>query len=175
MVEKKRCDVCNINISSSNWSKHIKSRKHKDSQRLPNLVPHRQEQLNHCWICNVNVPTEEWYNHTKSSSHKKNTKTLLSKIKEKIHKKANKRDFRIVGFETNDYLVRKSEEALEGCFLTLRVEPKHEIFDVDILMDGLPKLLHKTIKRILKNKRGIKLQLYLLGNFKHAISHEIEN
>jgi hypothetical protein len=118
MVEKKRCNVCNIDISSSNWSI---IQKHQDSQRLPNLVPQRpQEPLNRCWICNVNVPTEEWYNHATSSSHKKNTKIFLSKLKEKIPKKCNKRDFQIVDFETDDYLVRKSEEALERCFFNIK-------------------------------------------------------
>ena len=28
---KTRCDICNIEISKSNWSKHIKTKKHLDN------------------------------------------------------------------------------------------------------------------------------------------------
>ena len=60
--------------------------------------------------------------------------------------------------------LKKSEEALEKCFLTIRVTPKHEINSVDVLIHELPELMFKTIDQILKHK-AIKLQIVLLGDF----------
>ncbi len=27
MTEKRRCDICNLDVSKTNWSKHIKTKK----------------------------------------------------------------------------------------------------------------------------------------------------
>ena len=118
MTNKKRCNVCIKEISSSNWSKHIKSKIHQDCQQREPLE-HQQRQTVHCWIFNVEIDQNTWLDHLKSSSHKKFTKIFKSNLP----KMTNKRKFESYNFETDDYLVKKSEEALEGCFLTLKVEP----------------------------------------------------
>jgi hypothetical protein len=54
----------------------------------------------------------------------KNTSQVVPTIPtEPTIKKTNKRIFED-SFENNDYIIKKSEEALEGCFLTFRVEIK---------------------------------------------------
>jgi hypothetical protein len=66
----------------------------------------------------------------------------------------------------------KSEEALEKCFLTLQVTPKHDINNINILIDELPDLFKERKDKFV----GIKLQLFLFGNFekKNRTTGEIE-
>ncbi len=56
-------------------------------------------------------------------------------------------------FENDEYKVIKSEEALEGCFMTLRIEPKINKDNIDILIEDLPVLLYETLKSLLKQNR----------------------
>jgi len=145
--EKRRCDICNIEVSKTNWSKHIKTKKHLVSESNYRSLEAVQEQreviseevlLKYCGICNVDIPENEWTNHLKSPSHKKNTKSLKDKLKEKVRsiniRKQRKRNFEDLDFETDDYIVQKSEEALEGCFLTLRIIPKNDVESVGVLI-----------------------------------------
>ena len=97
---------------------------------------------------------------------KKQLKRVFTEIK------TNKRNFDTTDFETDDYKVFKSEEALEKCFLTLRVEPKNIIDNIEILIEELPGLLYNTFKELLKQKQGIKVQIYLLGLFYHIEKDE---
>ena len=156
MVEKKQCNICNKEVSSSNWSKHLKSKRHQDLLNPP------ERQIFHCWICNKDVEERAWLDHLKSSSHKSNTKTL----KGKLPKVTNKRKFEGYDFETDDYIVTKSEEALEGCFLTLRVTPKHDIGSVVVLKEEFPHLMKDTLENILEEKLGLKVQIVLKGRFR---------
>jgi hypothetical protein len=45
--------------------------------------------------------------------------------------------------------------------LTLRIEPKINIDNIDILVEDLPEL-YETFKSLLKQKKGLKVQVYLL-------------
>ena len=66
----------------------------------------------------------------KSTCHKNNTKLIKDKIKQKVKSfnviRQRRRNFQDIDFETDDYIVKKWEEALEGCFLTLRITPKND-------------------------------------------------
>ncbi len=127
-------------------------------------------QIKRCGICNVDVLENEWIKHLKSASHKRNTKLIKDKLKQKVRsfniRRLRRRNFQNIDFETNDYIVKKSEEALEGCFLTLRITPKYEISSVQILMEELPELMFERMKDILEHKTAIKLQLVLKGKFR---------
>jgi hypothetical protein len=198
----KRCDICNKEISKSNWSKHIKTKKHLRLEQEPreinevvpikrcdicnvdvwgnhikttkhlNAVQARRErvQINHCGICNVDVLENERNNHLKSPSHKRNTKLIKNKLKEKVRlfkiRRLRKRNFDDIDFETDDYIVKKSEEALEKCFLTIRITPKNEVNSVDVLMEELPGLMFEKMKDVLEQKTAVKLQIVLRGNFR---------
>jgi hypothetical protein len=59
----------------------------------------------------------------------------------------------------------KSEEALEKCFLTLRILPKHIINNVNILIDEIPSLFEDKREKFTEKK----LQLVLLGDFEKKI------
>jgi hypothetical protein len=165
MAEKKRCDVCNIEVSSSNWSKHIKSRKHLSFINVESQENYNSNKKITCRYCNETIPENKWLEHLKSESHKKKTKLFRENLKRKhksikiINKR--KRHFNDLDFETDDYIVMKSEEALEKCFLTLQVTPKHDINNVDILIDEIPDLFNERKENFV----GIKLQLVLNGNF----------
>jgi hypothetical protein len=63
------------------------------------------------------------------------------------------------------HIVKKSEEALEKCFLTLRITSKNEINSVYVLIEELPELMLERMKDILEIKTAIKLQLVLKGKF----------
>jgi len=129
--KKIKCYICNLEISKTNWSKHIKTKKHLDNIQLQrnnqeSNISETYEVENliqkHCGICNILVSENEWYQYLKSGNHKKNTKLLQNKLKDKVKSlniiRPRKRHFSVIDFETNDYIVKKSEEALEGCFLT---------------------------------------------------------
>ncbi len=64
---------------------------------------------------------------------------------------------------------------MEGCFLTLRIEPKINIDNIDILIEDLPGLLYETIKSLLKQKKGIKVHVYLFGLFYHVTKDQEED
>ena len=106
-----------------------------------NLLKVQEQRLVHCWICDARVDRDTWIDHLKSSSHNRNANILRSKLP----KPSNKRKCLKYDFVTDDYIVAKSEEALEGCFLTLRVTPRHDIVSVSVLIEELPELLRETL------------------------------
>jgi hypothetical protein len=77
----KRFHLCNVEISKSNWSKHIKTKKHLDNIRR-NESPGDEK---HCRICNVLIREDEWNNHIKSRFHKKIENCLEKIIKRKLN------------------------------------------------------------------------------------------
>jgi len=137
-----------------NFKRHERSQNHLD-----NLQNYVEENI-------MDRDLEENYRDISAAKVKKELKKVFTEIK------TNKRHFNATDFETDDYIVMKSEEALEGCFLTLRIEPKREINNIDILVRDLPDLLYQTFKELLKQKKGIKLQIFLLGSFYHILKHE---
>jgi predicted DCC family thiol-disulfide oxidoreductase YuxK len=127
-------------------------------------------QIKRCGICYLDVPENEWIEHLKSPSHKRNTKLIKDELKEKVKsfniRRQRRRNFQNVDFETNDYIVKKSEEALERCFLTLRITPKNDINSVYVLKEELPDLMFERMKDILQHKTAVKLQIVLKGKFR---------
>jgi D-arabinose 1-dehydrogenase-like Zn-dependent alcohol dehydrogenase len=57
MDENRRCDICNVEISKTNWSKHIKTKKHLDAVQARREVNEGTDgvQIKRCGICNVDV------------------------------------------------------------------------------------------------------------------------
>ena len=94
---------------------------------------------------------------------------INNKITEKSdnaeHMKLHKRTFKNVE-EIDDYIIEETDEALEKCFLTLRLSPKNKVISVYVLMDELPQLMLQRLKDILLDKKGIKLQVVITGEFK---------
>ncbi len=150
--DEKHCRICNVLIREDEWNNHIKSRFHKKNRKLfrKNLKKKAKPIINrlrrnirveekHCRICNVLIREDEWNDHLKSITHKNKTKLLQNKLKEKVKsfniRKQRLRHFNDLDFETDDYIVKKSEEALEGCFLTLRITPKNDISSVNVLIE----------------------------------------
>jgi hypothetical protein len=153
------------------WGKHIKTKKHLNAVQAKQreVISDEGLPIKHCGICNIDVPENEWINHLKSPSHKRNTKLIKNILKEKVGlfniRRQRKRNFQDIDFETNDYIVKKSEEALEKCFLTLRITPKNDINSVNVLIEELPELMFERMKYILEEKT-YKLQIVLKGNFR---------
>ena len=177
---KIRCDICNKEISKSNWSKHIKTKKHKRNNDkiqkhcgicnilvLENEFYHHiksnlhksntkliKDEINniqkYCGNCKILVFKKQWNDHLKSINHKNNIKLFQDKLKQKVRsfniEKQRKRHFNDLDFETDDYIVKKSEEVLERCFLTLRITPKNDISSIQILMEELPELMFERMK-----------------------------
>jgi hypothetical protein len=173
MEQNRRCDICNVEIFKTNWSKHVKTKKHLDAVQTRREVNERSDneiQIKLCGICNIDVPENEWIKHLKSHSHKGNTKLIKNKLKEKVRsfniRRQRKRNFQNIDFETNDYIVKKSEEALEGCFSTLRITPKNEVDSVYVLIKELSELMFERVKDILEDKTAVKLQIVLKGKFR---------
>jgi len=46
MENNKRCDICNLEISKSNWSKHLKTKKHLDNIQLQENIQTLEEESN---------------------------------------------------------------------------------------------------------------------------------
>jgi hypothetical protein len=69
-----------------------------------------------------------------------------------INIKTNKRNFEEIYFETDEYKVIKSEEALKGLtFFTLSIEPNINIDKIDLL-----ELFYQAFKSKLKEKKDQK-------------------
>jgi hypothetical protein len=64
---------------------------------------------------------------------------------------------------------KETDEALEGCFLTTRLTPQ-EIASVNVIIEELPEMLVSKLEKVLKQKKGIKLQVVLTGKFKKISS-----
>ncbi len=82
----KHCDICNVEISKTNWSKHIKTKKHLEGIRdsaQREVISDEEVQIKHCGICNVDIPENEWINHLKSPSHKRKTKLIKNILEDK--------------------------------------------------------------------------------------------
>jgi hypothetical protein len=106
MEQNRRCDICYVEISKTNWSKHIKTKKHLDAKQAEQSSlgirdSARREvnegtdgvQIKRCGICNIdvnivneqgNVLEKVWIKHLKSHSHKRNTKLIKNILKEKV-------------------------------------------------------------------------------------------
>jgi hypothetical protein len=68
MEQNRWCDICNIEISKTNWSKHIKTKKHlrvEQEQRGVNDGPNEGVPIQRCDICNDDV----WGKHIKTKKH----------------------------------------------------------------------------------------------------------
>ncbi len=87
MEQNRRCDICNVKIFKTDWSKHVKTKKHSDAVQARREVNERSDegvQIKHCGICNVDILENEWIKHLKSLSHKRNTKLIKDKLKQKV-------------------------------------------------------------------------------------------
>ncbi len=74
-----------------------------------------------------------------------------------INIKTNKRNFEEIYFETDEYKVIKSEEALKGLtFFTLSIEPNINIDKIDLL-----ELFYQAFKSKLKEKKDQKYKFIL--------------
>jgi hypothetical protein len=179
MENKKHCNICNKDVSSTNWSKHLKTKRHLDVEQVQReVIPDvnvgnersdEEVQIKYCGLCNIDMKENDWIKHLKSKSHKSNTNSIKDKLIQKVRsfniKRLRKRAFQNIEFETKDYFVKKSEEALDGCFLTLRIIPKNDVDSVYVLVE-LPKLMFESVKEILEHKQALKLQLVLKGKFR---------
>ncbi len=61
MTEKRRCDICNLDVSKTNWSKHIKTKKHLEAeqeQREVNVVNVRSDERVQTKHCGLNILTD---------------------------------------------------------------------------------------------------------------------
>ncbi len=164
----KQCDICNFEISKTNWSKHIKSKKHWEKIRENEQSEIEENEMKHCLICNIDIHNN-FNEHLKSTSHKNNTKLIKDKMKQKVRSfnviRQRRRNFQDIDFVTNDFIIKKSEEASEGCFLTLRITPKNDINSVYVLIEELPELMFERMKYILEEKT-YELQIVIKGNFR---------
>ncbi len=44
MEQNRRCDICNVEISKTNWSKHVKTKKHLDAVQTRGKVNERSDE-----------------------------------------------------------------------------------------------------------------------------------
>ncbi len=93
MENKKRCNICNKDVSLTNRSKHLKTKIHMNF-----LVPQKNG-----IICNVYVPEPEWIQLLKSSTHN-NMKLFFQKLKDKLPTKNNKTTFQKIELENDNKL-----------------------------------------------------------------------
>jgi hypothetical protein len=94
MENKKHCNICNKGVSSTNWSKHIKTKRYLDAEQARrevildvNVVNERSDegvQIKHCVLSNIDVKESVWIKHLKSLSHKSNTNLTKDKLIQKV-------------------------------------------------------------------------------------------
>jgi hypothetical protein len=98
--------------------------------------------------------------------HKNNAQLFLQKLKDKLPKKTNKRTFQKIELENDKYTIEETDQALEGCFLTIRLIPQEEIASIQVFIEELPESLVSKLENVLKQKKGFKLQVVLTAKFK---------
>jgi hypothetical protein len=157
-MDAKFCSICNINILKKNYSRHLKSPKHLENSQEPHVQV---------------VPTISTEPTIQSNISTETIDPIESSISVRT-RKTNKRNFINYNFENDDYIVRESEEALEGCFLTLRIELKKDINNIEILTKELPNILFDIFNNLLQQRRGLKVQAYLKGLFYNRHLDEIK-
>jgi hypothetical protein len=118
------CNICNINILKKNFKRHELSQKHSDNK---NKRKRKFEQLKREVLSEFDT-LERNHEDISPQEIKKELKKVFTNII------TNKRKFETTYFENDEYKVIKSEEALEGCFLALRIEPKINIDNIEILI-----------------------------------------
>ena len=164
---RKHFGICNISVLENEFYHHIKSNLHKSNTKL--IKDEINNIQKYCGNCKILVFKKQQNNHLKSITHKNKTKLLQNKLKEKVKsfniRKQRLGHFNDLDFETDDHILNKSEEALEGCFLTLRITPKNDISSVNVLIEELPELMFERMKYILE-KNTYKLQIVLKGKFR---------
>jgi hypothetical protein len=114
---KKRCEICNKEISKTNWSRHIKTNKHLEGIRENEQSESNERsefersEIKHCVVCDIDILNNDWNEHLKSLSHKNNTRSIKKLIRNKVksfsiirHRRRNFLDF---DFETDDYIIKK--------------------------------------------------------------------
>jgi len=131
-MDAKFCSICNINILKKNYSRHLKSPKHLENSQEPHVQV---------------VPTISTEPTIQSNISTETIDPIESSISVRT-RKTNKRNFINYNFENDDYIVRESEEALEGCFLTLRIELKKDN-NIEILTKELPNILFDIFNNLL--------------------------
>jgi predicted nucleic acid-binding Zn-ribbon protein len=89
--------------------------------------------------------------------HKNNAQLFLQKLKDKLPKKTNKRTFQKIVLENDKYTIEETDQALEGCFLTIRLIPQEEIASIQVFIEELPESLVSKLENVLKQKKGFKL------------------
>ncbi len=57
-------------------------------------------------------------------------------------------------------------EALEGCFVTIRLTLQEDIASVNVLIEELPEMLVSKLEKVLKQEKGFKLQVVFTEKFK---------
>jgi hypothetical protein len=193
-MNRKFCIVCNNDILKKHYARHERTQKHLNNLRTNsnniNLIDEE--------ISNSNIPhpikpllfkppvkeSKDDFEKIKQEilnefddlikNYREVPKEVLMKELKNVFTniKTNKRNFDSFYFEDEKYLVRKSEEALEGCFLTLRIEMKQKIENIEVLTEDLPEILFPSFKDILTQRKGIKLQAFLMGSFYNRLSDE---
>jgi predicted nucleic acid-binding Zn-ribbon protein len=56
------------------------------------------------------------------------------------------------------YKIEETDEALEGCFVTIRLTSQEETVSVKVLIEELPEMLVSKLEKILKHKNVMKLR-----------------
>jgi hypothetical protein len=56
----------------------------------------------------------------------------------------------------NIYTIKETDEALESCFLTIRLA-QEEIALINVIFEELPEMLVSKLEKVLKHKKGFKL------------------
>jgi hypothetical protein len=101
MENKKHCNICNKDVSSTNWTKHLKTKRHLDANQVQrevipdvNVMNERSDegvQIKHCGLCNIDVKESDWIKHLKSISHKSNINLIKDQLIQKVRSFCNER------------------------------------------------------------------------------------
>jgi hypothetical protein len=182
---KRRCTKCNAEITKTNWSRHLKTKKHLENDPDQTIRPGQYRTSNmptkQCEACNAEITKTNWSRHLKTKTHLENDPNQAIKPKlrqqkpQKIFtnpKKAHKVfNFSSRLFDTNVRTPNvnipkvKTEKSIKSRLITYQIENTHGFIDTDQFLDSLYRTVSGIIRNNLKNKQ-LKTKITLLAEFK---------
>ena len=102
------CDVCNKNVKSSMWERHVKSKKHENNST-------KVVTTKHCDKCDRDILSYMWDRHLDSDSHKYDETDIIEKRREKykVIYNENKEKYKQYYIEHKDKLKKQISESYQ--------------------------------------------------------------
>jgi hypothetical protein len=169
---KRRCTKCNVELSKSNWSAHLKTKKHFKNDPEQTIKPGRHRTSNiptkRCPACDVEIIN--WSRHLKTKKYLENDldQTVRSRRRNPTKIFTNPRKaHRVFNFSKNLFeaphvrtVVRTKETAYRNRIQTLEIENSKNFLDARQFLSNIERPVIGSIRQQLKSQYCFACRLY---------------